>query len=132
MTMLQYFMKKTNNIRIKNKIILAFILVGVIPVLIVGVYLTNEFRQTVLNDAIGQTSNNVEKINNRASDILRVPIEISNKLMINPRLERLVNTQYRSIYEVVSAYKDFPDFEDFVKLYKEIENIRFYTTNQQH
>lgn len=32
--MLQTFMKKTNNIRIKNKIILAFILVVVIPVLI--------------------------------------------------------------------------------------------------
>lgn len=129
MTMLQNFMKKTNNIRIKNKIILAFILVVVIPVLIVGVFLTNAFRQSVLKDAIGQTSNNVEKINKRASDILRIPIEISNKLMIDPRLERVVNTQYQSIYEVVSAYKEFQDFTDFVKLYKEVYNIRFYTTN---
>lgn len=39
----------------------------------------------ILNDAIGQTSNNVEKISNRASDILRVPIEISNKLVTNIR-----------------------------------------------
>ncbi|MDQ0901875.1 MULTISPECIES: sensor histidine kinase [unclassified Paenibacillus] len=127
--MLQTLIKKTNNIRIKNKIILAFILVGIIPVLIVSVYLTREFRQTVLNDAIGQTSNNVEKISNRASDILRVPIEISNKLVINQRLERIVNTEYHSVYDVVSAYKDFSDFDDFTKLYKEVTNIRFYTTN---
>ncbi|MBD0384250.1 sensor histidine kinase [Paenibacillus sedimenti] len=127
--MLQTFMKKTNNIRIKHKIILAFILVVVIPVLIVGVFLTNAFRQSVLNDAIGQTSNNVEKINKHASDILRIPIEISSKLMIDPRLERIVNTQYQSIYEVVSAYKEFQDFTDFVKLYKEVDNVRFYTTN---
>jgi two-component system sensor histidine kinase YesM len=107
----------------------SFVLVVAIPVLIVGVFLTVEFRRTVLNDAVEQTSNNVEKIKTRTSDILRIPIEISNKLMIDPRLERVVNTEYHSVYEVVSAYKEFRDFSDYTKLYKEVYNIRFYTAN---
>jgi two-component system sensor histidine kinase YesM len=30
---------------------------------------------------------------------------------------------------VVSAYKDFQDFSDYTKLYKEVYNVRFYTKN---
>jgi two-component system sensor histidine kinase YesM len=118
-----------NNIRIKNKLMLFFILVVFIPVLIVGGFLTVAFRQTVLNDAIQQTSNNVDKIRTRISDILRMPIQISNRLITDTRLESVVNTEYRSTYEVVKAYKGFQDFAEYTQLYKEIYNIRFYTTN---
>ncbi|MGF7036341.1 two-component system sensor histidine kinase YesM [Paenibacillus mucilaginosus] len=119
----------SNNINIRNKLILAFILVVFIPVMLVGGFLTYEFRKTVLDHATQQTSNNVDKIKQRTLEIIRMPIEVSNKLLVDPRLSTLVNTRYDSTYEVVEAYRNYAEFKEYMKLYKEIVNIRFYTTN---
>lgn len=120
---------KTNNIRIKNKLIFSFLLVVFVPVLIVGIFLTTALRQNVLDQATQQITNNVERIKKQTSDIIRMPIEISDKLLVDSRLTNIVNTQYQSTFDVVQAFWDYRDFRDYVKLYNEINNIRFYTTN---
>jgi two-component system sensor histidine kinase YesM len=118
-----------NNIRIKNKLIFSFILVVFVPVLIVGIFLTVAFRQNVLDQATQQITNNVERIKKQTLDIIRMPIEISDKLLVDSRLTNVVNTQYNSTFEVVKAFWDFRDFRDYIHLYSEVYNIRFYTTN---
>ncbi|MFD0693663.1 sensor histidine kinase [Paenibacillus sp. GCM10027628] len=120
---------KTNNIRMKKKLIISFILVVFIPVGIVGALLTQSLRQTALNDAVQQTSNDVEKVKTRIGEILKMSIEISNKLSTDPRLEALVNKRYESNYSVVEAYREYREFEQYVRLYKEIANIRLYVDN---
>ncbi|MBD2872514.1 sensor histidine kinase [Paenibacillus sp. IB182493] len=121
--------RRMNNIRIKNKLIFSFILVVFVPVLIVGIFLTVAFRQNVLDQATQQVTNNVERIKKQTTDIIRMPIEISDKLLVDSRLTDVVNTNYKSTFEVVKAFWDYRDFRDYVHLYSEIYNIRFYTTN---
>lgn len=120
---------KLNNIRIKNKLIFSFLLVVFVPVLIVGIFLTVALRQNVLDQATQQITNNVERIKKQTSDIIRMPIEISDKLLVDSRLMNVVNTQYKSTFSVVEAFWDYRDFRNYVQLYNEIYNIRFYTTN---
>ncbi|MCA0753645.1 sensor histidine kinase [Paenibacillus sp. N4] len=121
--------RKMNNIRIKNKLIISFVLVVFVPVLIVGIFLTAAFRQNVLDQATQQITNNVERIKKQTTDTIRMPIEISDKLLVDSRLTNVVNTQYKSTFDVVKAFWDYRDFRDYVRLYSEIFNIRFYTTN---
>lgn len=123
------FIRRTNNMRLKSKLMLSFILVVFIPVLIVGIFLTAQYRANVLKQATQQTMNNVDKIKSRTSDILRMPIEISNNLLIDKRLIRIVSTNYESTFDVVKAFWDYEDFKINTHNYKEIHNIRFYTTN---
>ncbi|WP_246096195.1 sensor histidine kinase [Paenibacillus sinopodophylli] len=120
---------RMDNIRIKKKLIISFILVVFVPVLIVGVFLTVAFRQNVLDQATQQITNNVERVKKQTFDIIRMPIEISDKLLVDSRLTNTVNTQYNSAFEVVKAFWDYRDFRDYIQLYSEIYNIRFYTTN---
>ncbi len=120
---------KMNNIRIRNKLIFSFILVVFVPVLIVGIFLTVAFRQNVLDQATQQITNNVERIKKQTLDIIRMPIEISDKLLVDNRLTNVVNTQYNSTFEVVKAFWDYRDFRNYIQLYSEVFNIRFYTTN---
>lgn len=120
---------KMNNIRIKNKLIFSFILVVFVPVLIVGVFLTVAFRQNVLDQATQQITNNVERVKKQTLDIIRMPIEISDKLLVDKRLTDVINTQYKSTFDVVEAFWDYRDFREYIELYSEIYNIRFYTTN---
>jgi two-component system sensor histidine kinase YesM len=121
--------RKTNNIRLKNKLFIFIVVVVFIPVLLVGSILTASYRQNVLDQATQQTMNNVDKIKKRVSDILRMPIEVSSKLQVNDRLSNLVNNRYDNIYDLVEAYWDFNYFRDYVQMYNEIYNIRFYTKN---
>ncbi|MDQ0061513.1 sensor histidine kinase, partial [Paenibacillus harenae] len=119
--------RKTNNIRLKNKMIISIVIVVFIPVLLVGIILTASYRQNVLDQATQQTMNNVDKIKKHVTDILRMPIEISNKMQVDDRLSNLVNSRYETKFDMVTAYWDFRYFRDYVQLYKEIHNIRFYT-----
>ncbi|SFE21242.1 two-component system, sensor histidine kinase YesM [Paenibacillus algorifonticola] len=122
--------RKMNDVRIKHKLMISFLLVVCIPVLLVGIILTAAFRQNVLNQATQQTLNNVEKIKKQTDDIIRMPITISDKMLFDNALRSTVNTNYESTYEAVSALWEFRAFKDYMQLYSEINNIRFYTTNQ--
>ena len=122
--------KLFNNVRIKNKLIVSYILVVFIPVIIVGVFLTVAFRQYTLDQATEQVENNVERIKKQTYDIIRKPIEISDKLLIDTDLANVVNTQYKSTLEVVQAYWGYTYIKSYIQMYDEIANIRFYTTNE--
>ncbi|WP_155973521.1 sensor histidine kinase [Paenibacillus sp. Leaf72] len=124
------FVRKMNDVRIKHKLMISFLLVVCIPVLLVGIILTAAFRQNVLNQATQQTLNNVEKIKKQTDDIIRMPITISDKMLFDNALRSTVNTNYESTFEAVSALWEFRAFKDYMQLYSEINNIRFYTTNE--
>ena len=129
MSKLLKFIQKTKNIRIKNKLMISYIMVVFIPVLIVGIFLTTAFRQNVLDRATEQTLNNVDKIKQRTADTLRMPIEISNNLLVDTRLSKVVNTNYETTFDAVQTLWDYRDFKDYLRLYKELSNFRFYTEN---
>lgn len=115
--------------KIRNKLILSFVCVVFFPLLIVGVFLTNELRQMALNDALNQTAINVERVKKRTAEVLKIPNDISLRLMFDARFKNLVNKRYQSHSEVVRAYREFPDFHENIEFYHEISNIRFYIEN---
>lgn len=117
------------NIQIRHKLMISYILVVFIPVLIVGVLLTQSLKRITLDHAIQQTVNNAEKMKKHAEDLLKIPIEISNKIYFDRNLKNLVDSRYDSLWDVVNAYHDYRDFEDFLRLYKEVSGIRFYSDN---
>jgi two-component system sensor histidine kinase YesM len=121
---------KLNNIRLKNKLIISFVLVVFVPVLIVGIYLTAAFRQNVLDQATEQITSNVERIKKQTADMIKMPIEISDKLLVDNNLTNVINTQYQTTFDVVQAFWNYTDFKDYMDFYNEIYSIRFYTTNQ--
>lgn len=118
-----------DNVRIKQKLFVSFVVVAFVPILIVGVYLTVQFRNHVLDQATEQSNNNVERIRSQLEDVLQRPIDISGILMSDQKLANVVNTRYQDTYEVVAAYQNFEDFKEYIKLYKEIDNIKFYAEN---
>lgn len=61
--------------------------------------------------------------------MLNVPLDIAYRLSNDSRLEEAANHRYESVYDVVQAYWDYPDFREFVRLYKEISSIRLYIDN---
>lgn len=127
--MLKRLIRTTNNLKLKHKLLISYVLVVMIPVLIVGLAVTSYFRQQALDNAIGQTIINVDKIKSQTATMLRVPTDISNLLMFNADLKEIVNKRYKSVVELTSAYLAYKDFQEYRRLYREIAGIRFYSTN---
>lgn len=121
--------ERMNNVKIKNKLIFAYIFIVALPILGIGGVVVDYFRQSALDNAIEQTTNNVERVKNQMDTMLRVPIDISNKLLFDSRLSDVVNTRYTKVYDLVVAYHNYQEFQEYLRLYSEISAIRFYTTN---
>ena len=122
--------KLLNDMKIRNKLLLSFLVVALIPVVLVGGYLTFEMRTMAFQNASEQASINVDRVNKRTEEVLNVALDISYRLSNDARLKRLANRQYESVYDVVEAYRDYPDLREYIRLYKDISNIRLYTDNQ--
>ncbi|WP_233184783.1 cache domain-containing sensor histidine kinase [Paenibacillus sonchi] len=118
-----------NDIKIRNKLLLAFLGVTLLPVLLVGGYLTFEMRTMAFDNALEQASTNVDRVRKRTEEVIGVSQDISYRLNNDTRLKRLAVRKYESIYEVVKAYQDYTDVREYLRLYSEISNIRLYTDN---
>ncbi|NQX59972.1 cache domain-containing sensor histidine kinase [Paenibacillus qinlingensis] len=127
--MLQVLARFLNSITIYNKLLLSYFVVVAIPVLLVGIMLTQSLREMALDNAIRMSMESVEKIRNRTNEIMKTPINISNEILLDKTLRTIVNTDYEFTYEVVKAYSEYTDFKDYMRLNKVISGIQFYTKN---
>ncbi|AOZ93446.1 sensor histidine kinase [Paenibacillus crassostreae] len=128
--MWSFFLLKTNNIQIKNKLIYSYIIVVMVPVIIIGVMVIGYSKQLALDSAIAQMSNNVDRVRNQMENMLRVPIDISNKLYLDGDLQSIVNRSYENDIELFQAYQGYKEFAELTGLYTEISGIRFYHHNE--
>ncbi|MEF2964865.1 histidine kinase [Paenibacillus sp. M1] len=127
--MIKRAIQVTNNLKLKHKLIISYILVVMIPVMIVGGSVVNHFRNQAMEQAIEQTTNNVEKIKSQLGNMLRIPIDVSDTLLLDEDLEKVVTTRYDSVFDLTKAYLDYDGFGRFTRVYREIAGVRFYYDN---
>lgn len=127
--MLSYFIQLVNDMKIRNKLILSFVVVVFVPVAIVGIFLTGELRKFAFNNALEQAYQNVDRVKKRSTEVINVADDLSYRLSYDERLRNLASRQYESVYDVFVAYREYPDLQQAILMYKEISNIRFYSEN---
>nr|WP_239614743.1 sensor histidine kinase [Cohnella mopanensis] len=115
--------------KLRTKLILSFVAVVFLPVLLVGILLTNELRNMALSNAMEQTSANVQRVKARTAELINVAYDSSYRIANDSRLEAVSTRRYESVYEVVEAYREYQVFNENKRLYKEISNLRFYMDN---
>ncbi|MEK3733405.1 sensor histidine kinase [Paenibacillus sp. FSL M8-0334] len=124
------FIQLMNDMKLRNKLILSFVVVVFVPVAIVGVILTSELRKFAFDNAMEQAYQNVDRVKKRATEIINVADDLSYRLLYDERLKSVVNNRYESVYDVFVAYRAYPDLHQAIQMYKEISNIRFYSNNE--
>ncbi len=115
--------------KIQSKIVFSFMVAVIIPLLMVGIFLTHELRSTALDDAKEQSAANVERVKKRTAEALEKAMYVSDNVTLDNQLERIVNTTYQSTQEVFRAYNSYTKFSEYKETFNEISNIRLYTKN---
>ncbi|MDO3413335.1 sensor histidine kinase [Saccharibacillus sp. CPCC 101409] len=125
------FIRRLNDMKIRNKLIFFYVIVVMIPVLIVGLIVIQYFRQDAIAKGIEQTENNVQRVKTQTENLLKVPIGVSNQLLLDRDMERVATTRYDpdDLAELVNAYRGYTDFNDYERAYNEIRRIQLYVDN---
>ena len=118
-----------NHLKLRDKLMLTFIVVVLVPISLVGMMLTQELRSIALDEMNKQSQANIERVKERTYDLLKIPTFISNSLEFDKELDDLVNTSYNSTYEVFQSYYQYQNFQSYLYTQREINGIRFYFDN---
>lgn len=127
--MKQRWIRVINNLELRTKLMLSFVIVVFAPVLIVGFFLTGQLRSMALGNAVEQTEINVDRVLKRTAEVLNVASDNAYRIAYDAQLQEVANRWYLSTAEVVAAYREFSVIRDTLRLYKEISGIRFYMDN---
>jgi len=117
-------------VKIHRKLILTYILLAILPTFILCTYLINSIKVLTVNRALDDAVRSVDIIESEFHLSLSVLTDVSKQLYLNKNYLKLLEKQYTSTWDTVSAYFLFKDFEDLHKVYgNQIDNIRIYVQN---
>ncbi|PRY81357.1 sensor histidine kinase [Alkalibacterium olivapovliticus] len=126
-------MKKRVNrkpyISIKQKLLGSYFIILIIPILLVGVYLTLSIRNNLISNKLEEIESNNERIRSDYVAALSSITRVSDWIYQDEDLATLVTTQYDNPFDVYQAYSQYQMFEDYLRYYDEIEYIRFFVDN---
>lgn len=130
MNKFRIFLARLNNVSMKKKLLISYVFVGFLPVLIVGLILTNGMRNMALNQATNEAGVNVDRIEQRMEEVFKLATDISNKTYTDQNLIGILEKKYSSTFEIFNDYKGYKEFDEYVNIYpEEIKNIRVYSFN---
>lgn len=121
--------KKQPYISIKQKLLGSYFIILIIPILLVGIYLTMSIRNNLITTKMAEIENNNERIRTDYVEVLSSITRVSDWVYQDTDLVELVNEEYENPFEVYQAYSQYQMFEDYLRYYDEIEHIRFFVDN---
>lgn len=130
MNYLSQLTRSFTNRKVKIKLLGIYLAVTVIPILLIGFYLNYSMRNVVLNNTINEVDANVDKLEMRLNTILDRAINISDQIYISDDLKKVLEQEYDNNLQIYNAYATYPIFNNYLRYYNEIENIRFYMSKE--
>lgn len=118
------------NLRMKQKLLISYILVVLLPVLTVGIILTKGMNDMALDQAENSMSDNVDQIIRSLSQTFTLGNDMSKKIYLDDVLMYILSKRYTSSVEMVNDYQNYRLLDEELTLYpQEINDIRLYAFN---
>lgn len=97
----------------------------VIPIFIVGIYLTINIRQDMIESRERDILVETERVRKGLEDNFTSIIQISDWIYQDEGLEELVTKRYANPKEMIEGYNEFTLFDYFLRYHSNLANIRF-------
>ena len=118
-----------NNIRMMNKLMIIYIVGGLIPILFVSLFFIYNTRTILVERATNEAVNNMYRVEDRILEVLRIVTDVSDGLYLDKKLERIIRKLYTNKMELIQDLNDYTLMDQYLELYAEIESIRMYVDN---
>jgi len=122
-------MERIRNMKVRQQLLGIYIIVILVPILIIGVYLTNMLCALVVEKSINEATVNIERIEERLNEKIKIANSVAETLYMDEKLQSILSKQYEDILDLVKDYKTATEMTTYLRHYKELSSIRIYTTN---
>lgn len=122
--------KQINHLKISNKMMLIYLVGGLLPLMIISFYLIGVTRNILIDQSTQEAMRNATRIEERIDEIFKIAFDVSDALYIDNQLKRTALKVYPNELSVIEALKDYTKMQDYMRLYPAIDSIRFYVNNE--
>ncbi len=122
--------KRMSSMKVRKQLLGIYIIVILIPILIMGIYLTNMLCAMVVDNSIDEAKINIERIKERLGEKIKIANYVAETLYIDKKLECILSTQYEDVNELIKDYNEASEMDTYLTYYKELKSIRIYTSNK--
>lgn len=129
MKILSVIVYKFRDLKFQKKLIWTYIIVGLVPMLIVGTILTRGMKNMAVEQAMKEANVNTDRLQSRINEVLLKLTDVSDRLYSNTELKHILVTRYDSRWDIVREYFDFTAIRDMKRSYPEIKSIEIYSDN---
>ncbi len=119
----------SNNFKIRNKLILTYLIVAIITVSVIAIYSDSKMKEIVINRDIAESKSDVDIMQNRLEESLKIATRVSDMIYSDYELTNILTTKYDSYADVVKDYSSYTALKGYLRYYKEIYDIKIYADN---
>jgi two-component system sensor histidine kinase YesM len=123
------FLQKFNDMKLRNKMVVSYVLFFILPFMVIGFFVVQQYRQSALDKAIEQMESTMERVMMRTNEILNVAISLSNRLTLDTDLANVATARYSETSAVVDAYRNYKTFRSYLDFNPQISRIKLYADN---
>lgn len=128
------FLKKIlaafGNIRLRERMLLLYLVGGILPLLLANIYMYSSVRSLMIQQAKDNAIGELSVIGNSLEESISVIEEVSKKLYFDEDIEHIAFTRYEDYEDIVADYRKYDNIDDYVRsYYQEISSITIYTYN---
>lgn len=127
--MVRVVARRLNDLKLRDKMLLSFLLFMVLPLMLVGAVVIGEFRDQTLKEAQAQAEEGVNRIQRQSGEVLSVGRKIVERLAVDRNVETVLTTAYPSSLDVFLAYHTFDTFQLYRDISPDLTGIQAYVDN---
>ncbi len=128
--LLGHITDRISHLKIIRKMMLIYIIGGLIPLVLVSIFLTSRMSEMLLDRATIEVAQNTERIESRFVEMLKIASNVSNSLYLDEELDVLMKTNFKDRITIIDALNNFQQIDDYLYLYTELNSIRIYVKNE--
>lgn len=119
-----------NNMKIRKKLLVVYLLVGFIPTLFLGAFLLYTTHHNLLEQQKILVQAENKRVHNIIFDITYLCMNISKSVQSDSALDNLIARNFQTDEEVYDAYRNITTLDSFASNYTEISSIKLYVNNK--
>jgi len=124
------FFVHIGRINIRPKLIILYFVVGIIPCLLISLFLSSNTRGTIIKQRAEILSLDNRRIRDTLVMITNQCIRISEPILFDAHTKRLITTVYTGAQDVSDAYRTYSLLNNMLIYYPALSGIQIYVTNE--
>ncbi|MDF2802013.1 MAG: putative signal transduction protein with a C-terminal ATPase domain [Anaerocolumna sp.] len=119
-----------SGLKILYKLLLMYVIIGIFPLILLSSYMIFNTKDIIMAQHDNQVMAENKRVRNILFNTIYMATNITDSILYDNNLVKLLKTNYATENEVYKAYRDYDAIDSMEKSYAEIDSIKIYVNNK--